>query len=494
MPTFTSVIPRRASGVLLPVFSLPTKLDRGDFGPGAIEFLDWVARAGQRYWMTLPLGPTDSTGSPYASPSAYALDPMMVSPEILVTQGLLSSADLASLRKRLSRRQADQIRWRLLSAAYAQWRRTCSPREAKRFVAYAKRHAGWLDSYALFAAQKVRHGQRPWWRWPVAERSPYTSKRQIDARLRSRIDFERFVQWLAEEQWQKIRVAAKQRGIKIIGDLPYTVRQDSAIVWAHPELFHCRAGKLHVVGGMPPDAFAADGQRWGTPVHDWRAHRREGYHWWTDRIRIALERTDLIRLDHFQGYIREWTIPAHHQTARRGRWEAADGARFFPILKKRLGRLPFIAEDLGLKLPAADSLRARLGLPGIRLFQFAWNGWPGNIHALHHLRRDVVFMSSNHDLPPVRVWWEQHANGYERRHLRPHLKGQPVWHVAIEQVLRSPCQLAIVTPQDVLGLGREARINRPGTRRGNWRWHLKAGQLTPVSAQWLRQRTRAAQR
>lgn len=494
MPRPSPVIPRRASGVLLPVFSLPTALDRGDFGPGAIVFLDWLRAAKQQYWLTLPLGPTDSTGSPYASPSAYALDPMSVSPEQLVERGWLKLVDLRPLKRPLSRRAADQIRWQLLKMAYLVWQKEMTAVEQRRFKAYCAHHSVWLNSYALFAAQKVRHGHRPWWRWPRAERSPRTADVELDQRLQRRIAFEKFVQWVADEQWQSVRQAAKRRGIKIIGDMPYTVRQDSAIVWAHPELFHCHDGRLDVVGGMPPDNFSAAGQRWGTPVHNWRAHRREHYRWWTERIEIALERTDLIRLDHFQGFIREWTIPANHQTALRGHWEPADGERFFPLLKKRLGRLPFIAEDLGLKLPAADRLRTRLGLPGIRLYPFAWNGWSGNIHALHHVKPDVVFMTSNHDLPSVRDWWENHAKGYERRHLRPRLHGQPVWRVAVNHVLQSPSQLAIVTPQDVLGLGREARINRPGTRRGNWRWHLRPTQLTPASAAWLRRQTLAARR
>lgn len=484
------VIPRRASGVLLPVFSIPNHLDQGDFGPGAIRWLDWLAVAQQRYWMILPLGPVDSTGSPYASDSAFALNPLLISPEKLSDRGLITAA-LRTLRPSLDRRAAARRRTALLRVAWKRWLHTASSNERRRFAQFQSQSRSWLPDYAQFSAWKHRYGQRPWWNWPRVHQRP--RKKIADPRLEREMEFVAFCQWLAAEQWADIRRAARARRIEIIGDMPFAVRHDSADAWAKPKLFFLRGSQTALVTGMPADQFARFGQRWGTPVFRWSAHRAQKFAWWTARIEAELRRADVVRLDHFQGFIREWAIPARRHDGRVGRWLPASGAALWSIAQQRF-RVRAIAEDLGLPLPAADQLRQKLGFPGIRLFPFSWSGWPRNIHALEAIRPDVVYMTSNHDLPSIREWYQSVAKSYERQHLRARIGTQALTPAAIRVVLGSAAQLAIIAAADVFNLGRGARINTPGQRRGNWRWRLSARLLTRATARGLANMTAASGR
>lgn len=487
-----AAIPKRASGVFLPVFSLPSGLDQGDFGPGAERWLRWLASAGQRYWMILPIGPVDSTGSPYAADSAFALNPLLVSPEILVRQKLLPPGVLNRLYPALDRRTAAARRWALLQQAWQQWSAQANRQQQRTFLSFCLRQAAWLDPYAQFAALKHRYHQQPWWRW--AKQDQRYPIRQIDGRLADHIALVKFGQWQAAAQWSAVRRLAQAKNIQIISDLPFTVRHDSADVWSESQLFSPRTGRGALVSGMPPDQFSRRGQRWGTPLFHWPAHRRQKFRWWAARLANQLQLADLIRLDHWQGFIREWAIPAKYQDGRVGHWVKSPGAALWYSSAVRRLRIRAIAEDLGLPLPAADRLRQHLGFPGIRLFPFSWTGWPGNIHALSAIRPDLVYMTSNHDLPSVREWWTRVAKPYERRNLRPHLDGQPPWLAAVRIVLTSPSQLAILSAADIFGVGRAARLNHPGQRRGNWRWQLPAWMLTTRAARQIRQLSRAAGR
>ncbi len=485
---------KRRSGLLMPVFSIPNDLGSGDFGPGAIRWLEWLKRAGQRYWMILPLNPVDSTGSPYASSSTHAYNELFISPEYLVRDGWLKPAQLADLRRTNGRRARGQVRLRLYRQAHQAWCLTASAADRRAYRHFVHHEAGWLDAYSLFAALKDRAGQQPWWTWPEKWRTYHRALRHIDGRIGERQEFYRWMQWQADTQWSAIRRVAKQKNISIIGDMPFVVRTDSVDVWANPELFLIRHGKIAAVGGMPPDPFTRDGQRWGTPVFHWPAHRQTKYAWWSGRLGNALRRMDLIRLDHFQGFIREWVIPARAQTARGGHWVASPGDELLHRLKKRHGAFPVIVEDLGLPLPDAESLRQRYQLPGTRIFEFGWSGLRRNPHAIHHIAHLTMFMTSNHDLPPVAEWWTHGIQRYERQHLQPHLHGHPVHRVAIELVWQSPAAMAITTLADVRGDHAAARINRPGTRRGNWEWQARSAALSAAHAAYLRRVTRASGR
>jgi 4-alpha-glucanotransferase len=386
----------RSSGVLLH----PTSLPNGVLDEEAYRFVDWLAAAGQSWWQVLPLGPPDGTGSPYASPSAFAASRFLVAePDARV------SAD-----------------------------------ELEDFVA---RHPFWAGDWAAYAG-------------PGA--------------LADQVRFER--------EWTILRAYGLERGVRLIGDVPIYVAAGSAEHVSHPELF--REG---VVAGAPPDALSKLGQNWGNPLYDWRAHRATGYRWWIERLRRTLELVDVTRIDHFRGFVAYWEIPKGHKTAKHGRWRAGPGRDLFDAAKAALGELPLIAEDLGLITPAVYRLRDELGFPGMVVLQWAFGGGRNNPHRPENHRQNLVVYTSTHDTDTARGWFESmRKRDRAATELDPI---DPAWGL-IEIAYASRANTAIVPAQDVLSLGREGRMNRPGTASGNWSWRLQRGQLTNGLAARLR--------
>ncbi|MEX2570451.1 MAG: 4-alpha-glucanotransferase [Gemmatimonadota bacterium] len=475
------VLPERAAGVLLHPTSLPGP-GVGDLGQPAARFIDWLASAGQQFWQILPLVPVDAGGSPYNGLSALAGNPLLVSPDLLVEQGLVSRSD-AEPPVDCRRERVDfpsVLRWKeeLLHSAYRAFREGAAPQLADPFEAFRTAHGSWLRDYTLFRALRAEHGGASWLEWPddLMRRTP-PALEAAARRLADQVERFAFQQFLFSRQLQSLRRHARDRGIRIIGDIPIFVAHDSADVWANPDIFELDAdGAPTSVAGVPPDYFSATGQRWGNPLYRWDVLRRRDYDWWVARFRRTLEMVDIIRVDHFRGFEAYWEIPASEATAVNGRWVAGPGAEFFHRIEAQLGRLPLIAEDLGLITPEVDALREALGFPGMRVLQFAFDGDPSNPHLPANYTTEAVAYTGTHDNDTILGWWSEVSAAERQRVRRAMGVEDPVAWDFIEAVFASSARLTIAPMQDLLGLGSEARMNTPGRTEDNWSWRIPAGE------------------
>jgi 4-alpha-glucanotransferase len=490
------ILGERSSGVLLHPTSLPGPYGSGDLGDEAHRFIDFLASAGQRWWQMLPVGPLGYGNSPYSVQSAFAGSPLLVSLEALAADGLLARSNLESVghfpADRVDFGPVIAAREAMLSQAHAAFTRRSEPSEVARFQAFCAENERWLEDYALFGALKSAFEGAPWTAWEpsLRDRQP---RALAEARRRHRdaIAFHRFTQYLFDQHWKALRAAATERGVGLIGDLPIFVAHDSADVWQHRELFYLdERGQPEVVAGVPPDYFSSTGQRWGNPLYRWKRMAKTGFAWWVDRLRVTLQRFDAVRLDHFIGFQRYWEIPATCPTAVEGQWVKGPGAPFFKAVQKELGALPLIAEDLGAVTPKVTALRDRFKLPGIRVLQFAFGD---DLSASEFLpyrypRRAVVY-TGTHDNDTTVGWFHDPGGSAstrskeqierERQAALQYLgtDGREIHWDMIRAALASVAATVILPAQDLLGLGSEARMNRPGLGEGNWEWRLRSGAL-----------------
>ena len=471
----------RACGILLHPTSLPGPGGIGDLGPAASRFIDFLAAAGQTYWQMLPLGPTGYGDSPYQTFSAFAGNPFLISQQALVEGGQLPAGEgVPPLPEdHVDYGAVIPAKKALLERAYAWHERRASAAEREEVAAFAAAQRAWLDDFALFMALKEEHGGAPWIAWEpeLARREPAALER-ARRRLGRETRVQAFAQYLFFRQWAALKRHAVARGISIIGDLPIFVAHDSADCWAHPELFALdAAGRPALVAGVPPDYFSATGQLWGNPHYRWEVMAADGYRWWIDRLRATLELVDLVRLDHFRGFAGYWAIPADAPTAETGSWRPGPGAPFFRAVLAALGRLPLIAEDLGVITPDVVALREEFALPGMYILQFAFGGDPGSPDLPHHHRHRAVVYTGTHDNDTTAGWLE-HAGERERRYALEYMgePADPVWGM-LRLAYASVAETAIVPLQDALGLGSAARMNTPSTAGGNWQWRLPEGAL-----------------
>ncbi|WP_300159632.1 4-alpha-glucanotransferase [Solidesulfovibrio sp.] len=493
---------RRASGVLLHITSLPTRFGVGDFGPAARRFAAFLAKAAQSYWQILPLTPTSTFigNSPYSSDSAFAVSPLLVSPDQLVIDGWLAPEDIASGYAPGNPAVADYEGaevWkdRLLRLAFA--------RNADRIATdaglavFCREEASWLDDYVLFRAIKRERGGQGWADWPAELRDRRSSA--LDAvrdRQAGELAYLRFVQYLAFSQWRALRRHLRENEIQVIGDMPIYVTQDSADVWANPELFKLDREKRPVfVAGVPPDYFSETGQRWGNPVYDWPAHEKTGFDWWLRRMAHNIALYDVIRLDHFRGFEAYWEIPAQEATAVRGQWVKAPGMALFKTMLRRFPSLPLIAEDLGVITAEVRELMAAFGFPGMKILQFAFGpGIAENRDAPHNYERNCVAYTGTHDNNTTLGWARSGEAGeegkkalfaYLGREIAPE---QAPWEL-IRLVMGSAAATAVTPMQDLLGLGEGARMNMPSVAKGNWGWRAVEDQFEASLAERLRAMT-----
>jgi 4-alpha-glucanotransferase len=476
--------PERSAGILLHPTSLPAPCGIGDLGPAAYAWVDALARAGQSWWQILPLGPTGYGDSPYQSFSAFAGNPNLISPELLVREGLLNSADLAGEHWPADRVDYGRVipyKTALTARAweYFQAGRGSALRPA--FEEFRRREADWLDDFVLFFALKVAHGGISWYRWPeeLILRKPAAMQRARHE-LAEAMELHRFRQFLFSHQWKALKAYAKERGIRLIGDVPIFTAPDSADVWTHPELFLLdQRHRPIAVAGVPPDYFSKTGQLWGNPLYNWEAHKRGGYAWWTARLRAALAQVDLIRLDHFRGFEAYWEVPVGDPTAENGRWVKGPGADFFRVVRDKLQGLPFIAEDLGVITPEVRQLRREFDLPGMRVLQFAFGGATEKRFLPHRHERNTAVYTGTHDNDTSHGWFQSLTEEELRffRSYAPSTEGDVSWDL-IRLAWMSVADYAVTPLQDVLSLGSEARMNTPGTSAGNWRWRFRAEMLT----------------
>jgi 4-alpha-glucanotransferase len=475
---------RRASGILLHPTSLPGAGGIGDLGGAAYRFVDWLQVARQRRWQIMPLGPTSYGDSPYASLSALAGNPLLISLDRLVGEGFLQQSELDSAPPFPFDRvdYGPVIGWKMnvLQHAFANFEANTNPDQQVRFEAFLNDQANWLNDYALFAALKEAHGGAPWNQWEpsIARREP-SAIGEWKARIADRIRFQQFLQWQFFTHWLDLKRYANERDVQIIGDIPIFVAFDSADVWANRELFYLdEAGNPTVVAGVPPDYFSATGQRWGNPLYRWDVLRGRGYDWWIERFRVLLTLVDIVRLDHFRGFAAYWEVPASEETAINGRWVPGPGSALFNKLRERLGRVPIIAEDLGLITDDVTRLRDAHEFPGMAVLQFAWGDDASNLYLPHNYTQNLVAYTGTHDNDTTVGWWHtggDHIRAQVQRYLGVH--GDDIAWDFIRVALQSVADTAIVPMQDVLSLGSEARMNTPGLPSGNWGWRLVPEQL-----------------
>jgi 4-alpha-glucanotransferase len=488
----------RASGVLLHVTSLPSPYGIGDLGPAAFDWVDRLHDAGQRWWQALPLGPTGYGNSPYQCLSSFAGNELLISPDGLIDDGLLRAADCAPDAFSPSVVDYEKVvpfKVRLLEIARTRFGAGARPDLRPAYERFCQAHGLWLDDYALFRALKARYDGTCYLEWPadLVRRTP-AALAQARRELADGIEVARFAQFLLARQADRLARHARDRGVRLIGDLPFFVAPDSSDVWANPELF--LLGKDHrptVVAGVPPDYFSADGQLWGNPVYDWDALRRSGYRWCVDRVRALLAQVSVIRLDHFRAFAAAWHVPAEASTARAGQWVRGPGAEFFQAVEKELGTLPFLAEDLGLITPDVTALREQFRLPGMRVLQFAFDGKADNPHLPDNYVPDLVVYTGTHDNATTRGWYEalsatEQQNVWKRLG-RSRGAAFEVAPALLRLAWESVAALAIAPLQDLLNLGNEARMNVPGRSDGNWRWRCTKEMLSTPAFEGLRDLT-----
>ena len=479
----------RTSGVLLHVTSLPSAYGIGDVGPAAFYWLDRLHEAGQTWWQALPLGPTGLGNSPYASLSSFAGNGLLVSPDVLIEEGLLTSRDCdegrALPKEAVGFEAVIAFKHRLLEQAWSNFISSSHGALRSEFVQFCSEQAHWLDDYALFRALKAHFRGADFLDWPeeLVRREP-TALARVRRDLVAKIDQSRFAQFLLFRQGKRLKEYARERGIRLIGDVPFFVSQDSSDVWANPEWFqlddHLRP---RFVAGVPPDYFSAHGQLWGNPVYDWEALRRSGFRWCIDRLKALLAHVDLVRLDHFRGFCAAWHVPPGARTAEPGHWVQGPGADFFEAVRRELGHLPFIAEDLGLITPDVVALRDKFALPGMRVLQFAFDGNSANPHLPHNFTPNMVVYTGTHDNTTTRAWFEGLPENV-RRTVWSYLDhadqrtSEVAWEL-MRLAWSSKAGLAIAPLQDLLNLGVEGRMNLPGTAEGNWRWRCTEEMLVP---------------
>jgi 4-alpha-glucanotransferase len=464
---------------------LPGPYGIGDLGPTAFEWIDMLAAAGQTWWQILPLGPTGYGDSPYQCFSAFAGNPYLVSPELLIREGLLSEDDVPEPRfpaAHVDYGPVIQYKQGLLTTAWENFRTGGEASLRTAFEDWCSKQSAWLDDYALFMALKDAHEGGSWLTWSsdLVLRKPaaLAKARRMCADSMGR---QRFAQFLFARQWSDLKAYAHSKSINIIGDAPIFVSSDSADVWANPDLFVLdEERKPTVVAGVPPDYFSATGQLWGNPHYDWAAMKKTGYAWWIARMKATLAQVDLVRLDHFRGFEAYWEIPAENTTAEIGEWVSGPGADLLRALRSALGGLPLIAEDLGLITPEVEALRDEFHLPGMRILQFAWSA-SDNRFLPHHYTRNTVVYTGTHDNDTT-VGWYGEASDAERWFLHRYLLGvgaDIAWDL-IRVAWSSVADYAMTPLQDLLGLPTSARMNFPGKPSGNWTWRFTAGQVTPA--------------
>ena len=493
-------IHQRVSGILLHISSLPSRFGIGDLGPKNRRFVDLLAEAKQRCWSVLPLNPTspEEGNSPYKTRSAFAGNPLFVSPELLVEEGLLTKNEVERWempsQNRVNYPAVYPSKDVMFKKAYLGFKKSKNHTllGAFDFDSFCEENAGWLDDWALFEAARKKTGV-PWHLWPAnlrnREVSALTNKRLS---LKDEVGLERFVQFAFFSQWQALKAYCAKNEVKILGDLPFYVAYESVDVWVHPELFKLTKTKApQYVAGVPPDYFSRTGQLWGTPIYDWQNLKKNRFEWWTTRIAHNLNLCDLLRFDHFRGFVAYWQVPAGAKTAKAGCWIRAPSKSFLKTVQECFPGLPFVAEDLGaITLPVRETLR-RLGIPGMRVLLFGFDDSKTNPNLPRNLAENAMVYTGTHDTNTIKGWYQQEATQKQKtaitKYLGREISAQEACPEFTRLALASKAKLCIIPMQDVLCLGSEARMNCPALQSGNWEWRVTAEQLASEKLKHLRE-------
>jgi 4-alpha-glucanotransferase len=488
--------------LLLHVTSLPSPYGIGDLGSSAFSWVNLLHESGQKWWQSLPLGPTGYGNSPYQPMSSFAGNAMLISPGSLILEGLLEERDCESYFP------ADVVDYdavipfklRLLEIAWKRFKAGRCKGLRPKYDEFRSQQEHWLEDYALFQGLKAKYHGAYYLEWPeeLVQRRP-EALAAARRELADQIAQVRFAQFLLFRQGDQLKAYANSKGVRLIGDLPFFVSPDSSDVWANPELFLLDENRRpRFVGGVPPDYFSSQGQLWGNPVYDWDALRATGYRWAIDRVRALLVHVDAIRLDHFRGFAAAWHVPAGAPTAQSGQWVPGPGANFFEAVRKDLGRLPFIVEDLGTITPDVQLLRDQFQLPGTRVLQFAFDGHSDNPYLPHNFVPNTVAYTGTHDNAPTREWYDELPD-YQRQNLWNYVGRAPgtsgdTARALMQLAWSSNAALTIAPLQDLLNLGAESRMNIPGRAGGNWGWRCPENLLSHAAFHWLRELTDSSKR
>jgi 4-alpha-glucanotransferase len=501
------MIHTRSSGILLHVSSLPGRFGIGDFGPSAYQFADFLAETGQRVWQVLPLVPVGLGYSPYSSPSTFAGNPLFISPDLLVRDGLLTEEDVRDVpdfgQDRVDYARVIEYKYAILERAFERFVSSASAELVADYELFVEQNMEWLDEYTLFMALKDAHGDSNWTEWPdeLVRRDPEALIRARATHAR-RVDFHRFMQYVFERQWQSLKDYCNKRSIQIFGDLPIYVAHDSADVWSNQHLFFLDdRGNPEVVAGVPPDYFSETGQRWGNPIYRWNVMRENGFAWWVRRFSRLFQQVDLLRLDHFRAFEAYWEIPASEETAINGRWVEGPGAELFHRVREKLGKLKIVAEDLGIITPGVRDLMRQFEFPGMAVLQFAFDGDVDSDYLPHNFIRNLVAYTGTHDNNTTVGWWHgqngtqdaasaARARAFARKYVQADAVEDGQVHWAFVRVMMASVANLVITPlQDILGLGSEARMNIPGSSESNWGWRFRQDAITPEIKRRLRSLT-----
>ena len=505
---------KRESGVLVSITSLPSPYGIGDLGEGAFRFADFLHAAGQNLWQILPLNPTglEFGNSPYSSSSAFAMNPLLISPQLLVRKGLLEEKDIETLPesfvRRTNYRAVTEGKGSMLARAFKNFMETQV--DAGGFSRFCDANRHWLDDHTLFSAIRSDMQGLAWRHWPVQLRDRHSGGlEEARRRLHESIGCEKFLQYLCFQQWSALKTYSNDHNITIIGDIPLYVNLESADVWAYPHLFKLDKEKNPLsVSGVPSDFFSETGQLWNNPIFDWTRLKEENFSWWVERISHNLRLYNCVRIDHFRGLSGFWEVPFGAETAAAGAWTAGPGEEFLQVMAGHFPSLPFIAEDLGVITEDVKALRSSFGLPGMRVFQFGFGESPSELHLPHRYVENCVAYTGTHDNDTLIGWLfnpseEEHDAGTavrrRRRHVRKYLHlrmagKQKLRLAVIHSILRSRAGWVVIPMQDLLGLGSEARMNKPGTAVGNWEWRMQESSLIDRAAEELRSITVASGR
>lgn len=468
----------RSCGILLHITSLPSNEGIGSLGKPAYDLIDWLKAAGQKYWQVLPINPTGYGDSPYQSPSAFAGNPLLIDLWELAGMGLLARDDIKGREYGEDPCSVDYEKViaqknELLEKAFSNFS------EDVAYLAFVQEQAWWLEDYSLFMAIKEQNGLKSWLTWDrdIRHRKPEAMKKAREE-LAGRIKYHRFVQYIFFTQWKKLRAYAEKNGIGIIGDIPIYAAMDSADVWANPTMFAMDIElQPTLVAGVPPDYFSATGQLWGNPLYNWERMEKDNFDWWLSRIDHAMKLFDIVRIDHFRAFDTYYAIPADAKTAEYGDWRKGPGMKLFDTVKKELGDVNIIAEDLGDIFDSVKVLLKKSGFPGMRVLQFGFNNeHSDNSHLPHNYPKNSVCYTGTHDNDTIMGWYRS-ASSSAAKMARSYI-GASVFQKKnmsfIRSIYQSPSALAVVPMQDVLGMGKKARMNTPSTFGGNWCWRLKS--------------------
>jgi len=492
----------RKSGILMPITSLPSEYGIGCFSKSAYDFVDFLKKSGQHYWQILPLGHTGFGDSPYQSFSAFAGNPYMISLKTLIKKGLLtkeecSLADFGSDKSKINYSLLYKNRYPLLKKAHSRSRH----KDSLQYRKFKEENDFWLKDYSLFMALKEHFDSKEFQSWPDDAKEPKKAQKYCDF-LSDEIDFWCFVQFEFMSQWQSLKEYANKNDVEIIGDIPIYVSPDSADVWANPELFMLD-GKRNptYVAGCPPDGFSKTGQLWGNPVYNWDMHKKGGYGWWIERIRHSFVLYDVLRIDHFRGFEKFYSIPAHRNDATIGKWEEGPGYALFEAIEKKLGKKNIIAEDLGFITDEVRNLLKKCGFCGIKVFEFAFDSRDNGVssdYLPHNYPKNSVAYTGTHDNEPISYWFsslDKQSQKNVRKYISDiHSPNHLIYKSIVCSVMRSAAQTVITPMCDVLGLGIDARINTPGRADGNWCWRLDKSMIDDNTVGFLKEITQIYER